>query len=88
MTPELIAALVGSLTGAAGLITAVSTARLSAKKTELDVLRQTIDELQEENRRLRVIVSELQEENQQLRKKLGMTIRTPAKRLATRDDTD
>ena len=79
----------GGLAGLGAVVTAISTARQSAKKTELDALRQTIDELQQENKRLRVIVSELQEENQQLRKKLGMTaLKKPARGLATRDDTD
>jgi len=70
----LIITALGGLTGLAGLVTAVSTASTSARKTELDALRQTIDELQEENLRLRKLISaqdvriaELENENRELR---------------------
>lgn len=85
----LILGALGGLAGLGAFVTAISTARQSAKKTELDALRQTIDELQEENKRLRLIVAELQEENEQLRKKLGMTgFRKSIRGLATRNDVD
>lgn len=98
----LIITALGGMTGLAGLVTSVATARQSARKNELDALRETINELQEENKRmrdimavlqdenmqLRVRINELDAENEQLRKKLGMAaFRKPLKGLATRDDT-
>jgi len=86
---SLLFSALGGLAGLAALVTAIASARQAAKKTELDALRQTIDELQEENKRLRAIVHELQIENEQLRKKLGMTaFRQPVRGLGTRNDVD
>jgi len=62
----------GGLTGLAGLVTAISSARTSARKSELDSLRDTVETLQQENERLRSRITELEDENAELRKALGM----------------
>lgn len=99
----LIFGALGGLSGLGAFVTAVSTVRQTAKKNDLDVLRMTIDELREENKRMNLTIKELQAENvslrnkvteldaenEQLRKKLGMTpFRKALKGLATRDDVD
>lgn len=99
--PAIIQA-IGGLAGLAGLITAVGTYLIGARKTEVAALRETIAEMRDENRRLSETVKRLEQENnllkeqidnlerenEQLRRKLGMSpFRKTIKGLATRDDT-
>jgi predicted RNase H-like nuclease (RuvC/YqgF family) len=69
---SLIFAALGGFMGLGGLITAISSARQSAKKTELDALKETVNELQDENRRLRARILDLEQENSELRLSLGI----------------
>lgn len=62
----------GGLSGLAGLITAISSARISARKSEVDSLREIVETLREENGRLRDRIFDLETENSDLRKVLGL----------------
>lgn len=75
----LVAAL-GGLTGLAAFVQGLVNARVMARKTEIEVLRETIRELRQEidrlraeNAELRAQIDNLENENDQLRRKLGMT---------------
>ena len=71
MSGEIILAILGILggltTGIAALVTATSTARGAAKKSELDTLRTIIDTQAAELTRLRQAMDKLIEENNALR---------------------
>lgn len=82
MSPEFAAiiAALGGLTGIAAFVQSVTNARLMARKTEVELLRETIAELrseierlQQENDELRAQIDNLEQENDQLRRKLGMS---------------
>lgn len=62
----------GGLSGLAGLVTAISTARQSTRRSDFDSLRDTVVALQDENNRLRERVRDLETENSDLRKALGL----------------
>jgi gas vesicle protein len=69
----------GGLSGLAGFVTAVATAiqsaknaRQSARQSEVDSLRKTVESLQSENVRLRDRVFDLEQENDNLRRALGL----------------
>lgn len=82
----------GGVSGVTGAVVAIKSSAVSARKDELDVLRQTIEELGQENERLRRRVAELERENARLLAALGMSAvvheQTEPRRkgLAIRDD--
>lgn len=63
MTAEWVAAITGFVTGLAGVVIAVNTARQAAKKDQMQAMQATLDALVKENDRLRARLDELEAEN-------------------------
>lgn len=80
----LIITALGGLSGLAGLVTAIATASQSARKSEVESLRSTVEGLQAENVRLRQRIVDLETENSDLRKALGIPRRTPTANAISR----
>lgn len=63
MTPEALILILGSLfAGVTGLVTAISTSRTSATKSQVEILNNTLTMLQAENRRLCERLEHLEQE--------------------------
>jgi predicted nuclease with TOPRIM domain len=67
---EIIAAIVGVVTGLGGLAVSFRTARSTVRKSEIETLDMMISRLQEENRRLCGRVDDLEGDNKKLRQEL------------------
>ncbi len=67
MDPTTITAIGGFITGIIGIIIAAVTAFGAARKSEMQSLRNTVETLDKENKRLKSDLDELRRENESLR---------------------
>src|SRR3972149_3039194 len=86
--PATIAAWGGLITGIAGAVIALVTSRNTARKDELDSLRQPIKSLQVENKRLSARMEEMESEIEDRDRRIKMLERRLEEQTRSREDRE